>query len=124
MLRKLIASVLIVILTSQCFYKLVCITYYQLNKDYIAEFLCVNRDNPITVCYGQCFLKKALGFESETNTSSITSNLKFELPVFKMDAIICVDSPVEHIYISFTEYHAPNQGLYSSSIFHPPLFAC
>jgi hypothetical protein len=44
----------------QCFYKLGVLTYFQLNRDYIAEFLCINKEKPITTCYGQCFLKKNL----------------------------------------------------------------
>lgn len=33
---------------------------YEIRKDYIAEFLCIERDKPITVCYGSCVLSQNL----------------------------------------------------------------
>ena len=33
---------------------------FEVRKDYIAKVLCINRDKPITVCGGQCFLAKQL----------------------------------------------------------------
>jgi hypothetical protein len=122
MVRKVIAMVLIAMLSLQCFYKLACVTYYQLNKDYIAEFLCVNRDNPITVCYGQCFLKKALGFESETTTNSIASNLKFDLPLFKLSEIVLIRSAISNPKkYSVSKNHLLKKDDHTQPVFRPPL---
>ncbi|PIQ49311.1 MAG: hypothetical protein COW03_05805 [Cytophagales bacterium CG12_big_fil_rev_8_21_14_0_65_40_12] len=33
---------------------------FELRRDYIAEVLCINKDKPITVCGGECFLNKQL----------------------------------------------------------------
>jgi hypothetical protein len=123
MVKKLTAFVLIAVLPLQCFYKLACVTYYQLNKDYISNFLCENRANPITICYGQCFLKKALGFESETTANTFASNLKFELPFFKVSQNIIFDNPTlvqKEKYI--TKNHLLRKEDHAQSIFRPPLF--
>ncbi|MEY3956556.1 MAG: hypothetical protein RLZ73_1011 [Bacteroidota bacterium] len=36
------------------------VAYYRINRDYIAENLCVNRDKPMLNCNGQCYLAKKL----------------------------------------------------------------
>lgn len=43
---------------------------YEIRKDYIAEFLCVERDKPITVCYGSCVLSKNLQTAQDTKENS------------------------------------------------------
>src|SRR6478609_5391748 len=40
--------------------KLVLVAEYQVNKNYIAEFLCVNKSKPTLHCNGKCQLKKEL----------------------------------------------------------------
>ena len=39
---------------------------YEIRKDYIAEFLCIERDKPITVCYGSCVLSENLQTAQDT----------------------------------------------------------
>jgi hypothetical protein len=36
------------------------ITYFQLNREYITEFLCINKEKPVMACHGQCFLQTNL----------------------------------------------------------------
>lgn len=83
---KRIASIgLILLLSLECFYKLGVITYFQLNRDYIAEVLCINRDEPVKMCHGQCFLKQNLNVaDSETQDSGTPppETQKIDLPVF------------------------------------------
>lgn len=43
---------------------------YEIRKDYIAEFLCIERDKPITVCYGSCVLSKNLQTAQDTQEDS------------------------------------------------------
>ena len=33
---------------------------FELRRDYIAKVLCINRDKPMTICGGKCFLKDQL----------------------------------------------------------------
>lgn len=108
----------------QCFYKLACITYYQLNKDYIAEFLCVNRNTAITLCYGQCFLKKALGFDADTSANSIASNLKFEFPVFHLNEAFILKNHLLTGNAEYTEFMEAKSTAVHYRIFHPPHVDC
>ena len=40
---------------------------YVLNQDYIAEFLCINKDKPELQCQGKCHLMKELEKQEESN---------------------------------------------------------
>ncbi|PWH83578.1 hypothetical protein DIS18_03220 [Algibacter marinivivus] len=40
---------------------------YVLNQDYIAEFLCINKDKPKLQCNGKCHLVKEIKKQQETN---------------------------------------------------------
>ncbi len=122
MLRKSIATILILVMSAQSFYKLACVTYYQLNKDYIAAFLCENRDNPITLCYGQCFLSKALGLESDNNTNSLSSNHKFDFPVFALSETITNEVTVEVDVAQTSYYQWLLREANHDNIFRPPMF--
>ncbi len=44
----------------QTFSKCFLVLDYQWNKDYIAKWLCVNRDRPAMKCEGKCYLCKKL----------------------------------------------------------------
>lgn len=45
--------------------------YYQSYKDYIAKYLCENRDNPESGCNGQCFLMKKLRKAEEGKSTPV-----------------------------------------------------
>ena len=68
-LKKITAIGLIFLMSVQCFYKLGVITYFHFNRAYIAETLCINKEQPITMCYGQCFLKMNLDLTDQSTTS-------------------------------------------------------
>jgi hypothetical protein len=33
---------------------------FKINQDYIAKFLCINREKPMSTCNGKCYLTKQL----------------------------------------------------------------
>lgn len=84
-MKKITSIALILLMSVQCFYKLGVITYFHLNREYIAEVLCINKDKPIATCHGQCFLNKNLDVAKETSTDDETlpvAKQKFDLPIF------------------------------------------
>ena len=66
---------MIVTIAIQAFSKWIVILEYEINKDYIANNLCVNRATPSSCCKGKCFLQKKLATEDQqqTNGKSIHS---------------------------------------------------
>jgi len=55
-----VTILLILLVAAQSFSKWCLIAEFQVNRDFIAQNLCVNRLNPISCCKGICFLNKKL----------------------------------------------------------------
>jgi hypothetical protein len=51
---------LILLIASQTFSKWCLILEYQVNRDFIAKNLCVNRSTPLSCCKGKCYLHKKM----------------------------------------------------------------
>lgn len=49
---------------------------YMLNQDYIAEFLCINKDKPKLACKGKCHLAKQLEKQQENDSKSLRISLE------------------------------------------------
>ncbi|UTW62327.1 hypothetical protein KFE98_20365 [bacterium SCSIO 12741] len=49
---------------------------FKINQDYIAEVLCINRNEPITMCYGQCYLVDQLEYQQTPDDFPIPSKEK------------------------------------------------
>jgi len=120
--KKKFSIFFLVILTLPALYKVGFFTFYQLNKAYIAENYCVNKDRPITMCYGSCFLEKGLSVADQVpNPDGLVSNLKFEMHEFLVDDVI-VPKHVTNIILAFSFQPTPpiTEGI-NNSIFRPPL---
>jgi len=58
--KKAIATMVCLCLIAQCLIQLGVVGYYELNKAYIVQNLCENRDKPQMKCCGKCYLRKQL----------------------------------------------------------------
>lgn len=95
---------------------------YELNKDYIKTYLCVNKDTPMTQCGGRCYLKEQLESNHDKNseTGGLELNMK-DYPLgwkllwyFEFDGIL---SKVKEQYDHYTDHYSK---LLQSDVFHPP----
>lgn len=121
-MKRRVSIFFLAILSLPAIYKVGFLTFYQLNKDYIAENYCVNKDRPITMCYGSCFLNKALAITDQTtNTDTLASTFKFELQEFLIDEL-SVRTYLSETILTFPALPVPSivEGI-SSSVFRPPL---
>ena len=121
-MKFILVAVLISLLFAQTFSKWMVVLEYQLNKDFIANALCINKAKPILKCKGKCQVMKKLAEEEQEN-SSTTNPIKTKVQevVFSDE----VNKPVLHApastkkiynhYSPFSKYSAP-----VTSIFHPP----
>ena len=111
-------------MSAQSFYKLGVITYFQLNRKFIAEFLCINKEQPITMCEGQCFLKKNLQQADDVAQSPApTGKEKVDFPTF-----IVTDNYYTFVQLSGsgpmnTIYIDASSSEHLSAPFHPPTAA-
>lgn len=100
---------------------------YELRKDYIVKYLCINRDKPQLHCDGKCYLAKRIAAAQEQEQRQAERDFfqkLFEVVAYdKTTTPFCFDPTfafieVTHQY-SYTEFFG--EGI-SRRIFHPPLF--
>lgn len=59
-----------------CFSRLGLFVCYQLNKEYIAKVLCINRDKPQMRCQGRCYLAKKIKAQEEQERKAAANSMK------------------------------------------------
>jgi hypothetical protein len=120
-MKRIISIGLIILMSVQSFFKLGVITYFQLNREYIAEVLCINKAEPITMCYGQCFLKKNLDLadHSPKSTAPVAKD-KVELPSFLISEMFYSLSEAGQLPINNTHYCSNYSTVKPEAPFHPP----
>lgn len=59
------------------------IVYFRLNQEFIAKTLCENREQPLAMCYGKCYLAKVLKQQKEQEDKETAQRLQ-NLPLFQL----------------------------------------
>ena len=94
---------------------------YMINKDYISEVLCVNRDEPEMHCNGECHLKSEIEKEEKSEKSPInTVKDKNEIQLFSESNAVFSFSIEPLLIQPIPFYHSPFSVKHTVSIFHPP----
>lgn len=111
-------------LSLQCFSKLGVLINYEINKDYIASVLCVNRDKPEMHCEGQCYLRKQLHRDEQhkQQDNGITGN-KIEIALFCATDLHFFTFDLRTDKCAFSPVLIPHYQSPYFHIFHPPRFA-
>jgi hypothetical protein len=100
------------------------VAYYRINRDYIAENLCVNRDKPMLNCNGQCYLAKKLKAAEEKEQKSNSERLE------KMPEVVLCFQAIQPVFtarftsVELVENHFSTQEFFpnaaATGFFHPP----
>lgn len=121
MAKKITAIALVFLLSAQCLFKLGLITYFEANRDYIAEVLCINKDKPITMCHGTCFLDKNLALADQAeNQVPPAGKSKIEIPSFLVTTHTFLISPPAEIVLMLTPIQLLHHSPHNNAVFHPP----
>jgi hypothetical protein len=83
--KRIAAICLIFVMSTQCLYKLGVLTYFHINQEYVVEVLCINKEVPMTLCHGHCYLKRSLNLVDEQEQEPLPAKSgkeKFEIPLF------------------------------------------
>lgn len=105
-------------------YSYVVASFY-INRDYIAENLCINRFDAIPVCRGTCYLTDQLKKESKKE-QKIPNLKEKEVQLFVHDPLNYHITTIYPRYTSRTIYYFKKQLVTSRflySVFHPPEIA-
>lgn len=121
---KKVASIgLVLMMSLQCFYQLGVITYFQLNQEFIAEVLCINKEKPAMKCHGQCFLKAKLnmGDDTQSDKETLPPTQRVELPVFLISENSYSFEVPTLLEGNNSRYLPATSSAHDRTPFHPPL---
>ncbi len=114
-------SILFICVIAATFSKWLLIASFAANQRYIANQLCVNRNNPNSNCKGHCYLSKQLNKEEKPEgTNGSMGKEKFEVQLFFVDAV--QESLTQSAdAVLFPRIQRPfAEQLYVKNFFHPP----
>lgn len=121
MKNLLLASALIAVL-AQTFSSLGILAGFQINRNFIAASLCVNRTKPELHCNGKCYLNKELLKNEKQNShpSQVPSKVTIEPLQFTGDAcsLVFFKQPLIAVIPVLTSTFSAES--FSRSVFHPP----
>ncbi len=123
MLKYIFTITLFIAVAAQTFSKWFIVLSYEINKDYIARNLCVNRAVPGSCCKGKCYLHKELAADEQQNSpakSAIARDIQLQLFFDDFAEIIFKAEPIINHYNSF--YLNGTSQEFSPSFFQPPQF--
>ncbi|RDC63941.1 hypothetical protein AHMF7616_02550 [Adhaeribacter pallidiroseus] len=106
----------------QSFSKVFIVLDYQANKNYIAEYLCVNKKKPEMHCNGHCYLKKQLqkAEQPENQSSTPKSKLVPEITLF-CQTLLVLPFTARNAFLQHCFNYLPGVTVANLSfIFHPP----
>lgn len=98
---------------------------YLVNKDYITEKFCVNKDKPILKCDGKCHLAKQFAKQDkQEKPTSETSKYKFESIEFTAQLPL-IELPTFQKEFNTTDsyfaYSVTHSDSHLNETFHPPI---
>jgi hypothetical protein len=106
-LKKGLAILLTFSIIAQGMVNLGMCAYYQINKQMIADKLCINKDKPEMHCNGKCFLSKQLK-KAEENEKRQSQSLN------QKDEVMTVDTHLSTIFFIPTYSFLSFLGTYSA----------
>lgn len=119
--KHLIAILVIFSLALQSFRHYTLLAEFYLNQDYIAKYLCENRDKPQLHCNGKCQLKKKLQNEQQQQNSNRTDN-KETAPVLFCNTVNEYFAADFTLLKNYAFYSKDLLSPFSSALFRPPCF--
>ena len=121
-MKFILVAILVFLVLIQTFSKWVVVAEYKLNKNYIAQNLCINKARPKLHCNGRCQMMKKLAEEEKQNSSNNNSvRIKIQELLFS-NKVNCPTLPaLTCVCLSYGEAPPISKNASPvSSIFHPP----
>ena len=122
-MKKVISIIIILAIMQPVFTKIGIMIDFEINRDFISEVLCINRDKPMTICSGRCYLTSQLekADEKENEQAPPTQRVKAEVLYFQNYFLVKFTayqgSRDKVIPFYFAQFHSKK---FISEIFKPP----
>ena len=95
---------------------------YVINQDYIAEYLCINKDKPEMDCNGKCYLMEMLEEENQQKKQNLPAIDLREYPIGFVQVLhIPFVTQLSFKTKNNTIYTRQYSFLFNDSLFHPPI---
>jgi hypothetical protein len=120
--KRIFVLLMVVVVLSPAFLQLGVVAYFQFNKNYIQQQLCINKNNPKSNCKGHCYLTKQLkkAEEGERKQSSRIVKEKEEIISNYTDSLPLAYFP-NYTVRNFVPYPSQNISVDTySSLLKPP----
>ena len=120
---RFVAALILSIILAPLVMQVSVLSWYQINKGYITEVLCVNRNMPEMHCDGKCVLAQKLKQASreKANDLSAIPEIQLIIPVFLPQAQECT---FNHLTFSsaldWTDHRDHYSLILTQGLFHPP----
>jgi hypothetical protein len=123
-LKYTITILLMVTIAIQTFSKWIAILEYEINKDYIALNLCVNKAKPSSRCKGKCFLQKKLTADEDQQQSTGKSVHHEDVQVeFFLHKLIQIDFQLPALITQHNFFYLNGKSQeFTPSFFQPPQY--
>ncbi|WKK81665.2 hypothetical protein [Marivirga arenosa] len=119
--QKVITITLLLFFLCHTFMFMVIRLNFEVNRDRLAELFCVNKDEPMTMCYGSCYLNDQLKKEAEKKSSeknTLTEQIQLDnSPKTLSIKVFNADIPNTHFYPDYSNIY---KFLFEFDITHPP----
>ncbi|HEV9038211.1 MAG TPA: hypothetical protein VGQ51_16365 [Puia sp.] len=122
MLKYPVTILFLLLTVAQTFSKWCLIAEFRINRDYIAQNLCVNRNKPSCCCKGKCYLNKKLAEDQSQQQTPGKDARHEEIPLQVLRATNIVPVPVVTIlhHRPATRHLDDEPQEYIPSFFAPP----
>ena len=120
-LKKLLVFFLTVSILSQALVNVCIVGYYHINKQYITEKLCVNKNKPSLGCNGQCYLSKQLkkAEDGERKQLNILKEKDEILPLQHTTVVAFTSNALNIVSLPLPYIHTVNTST-ATSLLKPP----
>lgn len=122
-MKKLIVFLLIGLTSFLTFKDFFSYAHFFLNRDYISQNFCINRESPTVLCSGKCYLDKTIAQNEDQEQNLPFSKKEIQnIQPFLTVSIVALPEAVEiprtsKLIVGQAEIYA---HLFAYSIFHPP----
>lgn len=125
MRNGIISGILLLVLSAYLIIPVLPVIDYLINKNYIAENLCVNKDLPKSCCKGKCHMVKQLQ-KTNPNPGNDSKNTNKRVHLKELNEFIVSNSCIFKFEITSENYQKHSLSTYidlaGSVVFVPPKF--
>ncbi len=121
MIKQIPVILLLIGFLGQTFSKCLIFFNYQLKKNYIATFLCENRDKPEMKCEGKCYLCKRFKGEDKKERENPERKSENKFEIISFEARLAISHPAfKSISFNYPHFQEHVFDSYTVDFFHPP----